>query len=98
MHQVEIKSISANYGSLKVIDDLSIQLNKGEIVSLIGPSGSGKSTLLKLLVGLIKPTQGEVVIQNRTINFDNKDDLRFARSKLAIVFQQYNLFQNMNKL
>ena len=86
MHQVEIKSISANYGSLKVIDDLSIQLNKGEIVSLIGPSGSGKSTLLKLLVGLIKPTQGEVVIQNRTINFDNKDDLRFARSKLAIVF------------
>ena len=68
-HQVEIKSISANYGSLKVIDDLSIQLNKGEIVSLIGPSGSGKSTLLKLLVGLIKPTQGEVVIQNRTINF-----------------------------
>ena len=98
MHQVEIKSISANYGSLKVIDDLSIQLNKGEIVSLIGPSGSVKSTLLKLLVGLIKPTQGEVVIQNRTINFDNKDDLRFARSKLAIVFQQYNLFQNMNIL
>ena len=95
MHQVEIKSISANYGSLKVIDDLSIQLNKGEIVSLIGPSGSGKSTLLKLLVGLIKPTQGEVVIQNRT---NNKDDLRFPRSKLAIVFQQYNLFQNMNIL
>ena len=98
MHKVEIKSISANYGSLKVIDDLSIQLNKGEIVSLIGPSGSGKSTLLKLLVGLIKPTQGEVIIQNKAINFDNKDDLRFARSKLAIVFQQYNLFQNMNIL
>ena len=74
MHQVEIKSLSANYGSLKVIDDLSIQLNKGQIVSLIGPSGSGKSTLLKLLVGLIKPTQGEVIIQNKTINFDNKDD------------------------
>ena len=98
MQQVEIKSISANYGSLKVLDNLSIHLNKGEIVSLIGPSGSGKSTLLKLLVGLIKPEKGDVFIQNKKINFDDKKDLRFARSKLAIVFQQYNLFQNMNIL
>ena len=99
MHQVEIKSVNASYdGSLKVLNDLSIELGKGEIVSLIGPSGSGKSTLLKLLVGLIKPTNGEVIIQNNKINYDRKDDLRFARSKIAIVFQQYNLFQNMNVL
>ena len=99
MHQVEIKSVNASYdGSLKVLNDLSIELGKGEIVSLIGPSGSGKSTLLKLLVGLIKPTNGEVIIQNKKINYDRKEDLRFARSKLAIVFQQYNLFQNMNVL
>ena len=99
MHQVEIKSVNASYdGSLKVLNDLSIELGIGEIVSLIGPSGSGKSTLLKLLVGLIKPTNGEVIIQNNKINYDRKDDLRFARSKIAIVFQQYNLFQNMNVL
>ena len=99
MHQVEIKSVNASYdGSLKVLNDLSIELGRGEIVSLIGPSGSGKSTLLKLLVGLIKPTNGEVIIQNNKINYDRKDDLRFARSKIAIVFQQYNLFQNMNVL
>ena len=99
MHQVEIKSVNASYdGSLKVLNDLSIELERGEIVSLIGPSGSGKSTLLKLLVGLIKPTNGEVIIQNNKINYDRKDDLRFARSKIAIVFQQYNLFQNMNVL
>lgn len=99
MHQVEIKSVNASYdGSLKVLNDLSIELGRGEIVSLIGPSGSGKSTLLKLLVGLIKPTNGEVIIQNNKINFDRKEDLRFARSKIAIVFQQYNLFQNMNVL
>ena len=99
MHQVEIKSVNASYeGSLKVLNDLSIELGRGEIVSLIGPSGSGKSTLLKLLVGLIKPTKGEVIIQNNKINFDRKEDLRFARSKIAIVFQQYNLFQNMNVL
>ena len=99
LHQVEIKSVNASYdGSLKVLNDLSIELGRGEIVSLIGPSGSGKSTLLKLLVGLIKPTNGEVIIQNNKINYDRKDDLRFARSKIAIVFQQYNLFQNMNVL
>ena len=72
-------------------------MGRGEIVSLIGPSGSGKSTLLKLLVGLIKPTNGEVIIQNNKINYDRKDDLRFARSKIAIVFQQYNLFQDSKK-
>ena len=92
MHQVEIKSVNASYdGSLKVLNDLSIELGKGEIVSLIGPSGSGKSTLLKLLVGLIKPTNGEVIIQNNKINYYNrKDDLRFARSKIAIVLPSLN--------
>jgi len=96
--QIEIKSVSASYEKLKVLDNLSIELNKGEIVSLIGPSGSGKSRLLKLLVGLLKPTSGEVIIEDKKINFGSKEDLIFARSKVAIVFQQYNLFQNMDVL
>lgn len=96
MAHIKIKSVSAFYDSLKVLDDLSLDINKGEIVSLIGPSGSGKSTLLKLLVGLVKFRQGEVFLEEKKINYQNTKDLSFVRSKIAIVFQQYNLFQNMS--
>ena len=98
MAHIKIKSVSAFYDSLKVLDDLSLDINKGEIVSLIGPSGSGKSTLLKLLVGLVKFRQGEVFLEEKKINYQNTKDLSFVRSKIAIVFQQYNLFQNMSVL
>jgi polar amino acid transport system ATP-binding protein len=86
MAHIKIKSVSAFYDSLKVLDDLSLDINKGEIVSLIGPSGSGKSTLLKLLVGLVKFRQGEVFLEEKKINYQNTKDLSFVRSKIAIVF------------
>ncbi len=98
MQQIKINSISAYYEKLKVLDQLTLDLNKGEIVSLIGPSGSGKSTLLKLLVGLVKPIEGSVFLDGKEINYNNKENLTLVRSKIAIVFQQYNLFQNMNVL
>ena len=98
MEQIKINSIVAFYEKLKVLDELTLDLKKGEIVSLIGPSGSGKSTLLKLLVGLVKPSQGSVFLDGKEINYNNKEDLTLVRSKIAIVFQQYNLFQNMNVL
>jgi len=75
-----------------------VKVEKGEIISLIGPSGSGKSSLLKMLVGLLVPKSGEVKINNEVINYENKKDLRVVREKIGIVFQQYNLFQNMNVL
>ena len=98
MEQIKINSIVAFYEKLKVLDQLTLDLKKGEIVSLIGPSGSGKSTLLKLLVGLVKPSRGSVFLDGKEINYNNKEDLTLVRSKIAIVFQQYNLFQNMNVL
>ena len=96
--QIEIKSLNAYYDKLHVLKDVEVKVDKGEIVSLIGPSGSGKSSLLKMLVGLLVPQSGEVKINNEVINYNKKADLRIVREKIGIVFQQYNLFQNMDVL
>ena len=98
MSQIEIKSLNAYYDKLHVLKDINLNVEKGEILSLIGPSGSGKSSLLKMLVGLLKPKSGNVILNNTQLNYSNNSDLRIIREKIAIVFQQYNLFQNMNVL
>ena len=98
MPQIELNGSNAYYGDFQVLNNINLSIEKGEIVSIIGPSGSGKSSLLKLLVGLILPKSGTISISNKIINFKKKSDLIYARNKTAIVFQQYNLFQNMNVL
>ena len=98
MSKIEIKSLNAYYDKLHVLKDINLNVEKGEILSLIGPSGSGKSSLLKMLVGLLIPKSGEVSLNDNTVNYTSKSDLRTIREQIAIVFQQYNLFQNMNVL
>ena len=98
MPQIEIKSLNAYYDKLHVLKDINLNVEKGEILSLIGPSGSGKSSLLKMLVGPLIPKSGEVNLNNQSVSYSNKSDLRSVREQIAIVFQQYNLFQNMNVL
>ncbi|MBX9989494.1 MAG: amino acid ABC transporter ATP-binding protein [Phreatobacter oligotrophus] len=95
---LELQGVSANYGALEVLTDVSVSIAKGEVVALIGPSGSGKSTLLRTLIGLTKPTRGTVRLAGETIGYDQAKSLRRAREQFAIVFQQYNLFQNMTAL
>ena len=75
---------------------VSLTLSKGEVVALIGPSGSGKSTVLRVLMGLTHPTGGEVLIDGAPIDYSKPRSVRAARERMAIVFQQYNLFQNMD--
>ena len=96
--QIEIKSINAFYEKLHVLKNIELNVSKGEIVSLIGPSGSGKSSLLKMLVGLLIPKSGKMYLNGNLVNFKKQSDLRTVREQIAIVFQQYNLFQNMNVL
>jgi polar amino acid transport system ATP-binding protein len=95
---LNIENLHAAYGDNLVLQGIDIAVEKGEIVSLVGPSGSGKSTLLRALVGLTKPHKGAVHLEGRLIDYSNKRSLRKARDHFAIVFQQYNLFQNMSAL
>lgn len=95
---LRIEDVDAFYGDTQVLHGVQLSIEKGQIVSLIGPSGSGKSTLLRVLVGLNKPRRGSVWLDGKPIEYGNKKALRAARDRFAIVFQQFNLFQNMNVL
>lgn len=98
MPQLEIVDLKANYGAQTVLERINLSVEKGEIVSLIGASGSGKSTLLRVLMGLLTPLAGNVRINGQTIDYKDRAQLGRIRSQMAIVFQQYNLFQNMTVL
>jgi polar amino acid transport system ATP-binding protein len=93
---LEVKNLSASYGNLQVLHDVNLSFEKGEVVALIGPSGSGKSTILRVLMGLTPCTGGGAVLDGRPIDYRSAASVRAARDRMAIVFQQYNLFQNMD--
>ncbi len=95
---LELQGVSANYGAQEVLSEVSLSVARGEVVALIGPSGSGKSTLLRTLIGLTRPTKGSVTLDGKAIRYGDRASLREARDRFAIVFQQYNLFQNMTAL
>ena len=81
-------------GGIKALDDCSLTIRQGEVVSIIGPSGSGKSTMLRCLNLLEVPTSGKVIVDGVDITAD-KVDLDKHRRKMGMVFQHFNLFPNM---
>jgi len=98
LHHLEVKDLTSAYGQLSVLKGVNLGLSKGEVVALIGPSGSGKSTVLRVLMGLTPPTGGQVLIDGTPVDYRKAASVRAARDRMAIVFQQYNLFQNMDVL
>lgn len=95
---LEMQGLSARYGALEVLSDIDLSIERGEVIALIGPSGSGKSTLLRTMIGLTRPTRGRLMLEGTPIGYEDRAALREARDRFAIVFQQYNLFQNMTAL
>ncbi|SOH94859.1 polar amino acid transport system ATP-binding protein [Monaibacterium marinum] len=98
MPHLAVNGIHAKYGSLDVLHGISFDVDRGEVVSLVGPSGSGKSTVLRTLVGLTPVTGGGIEVDGTSIDYRSSRSVRAARDRMAIVFQQYNLFQNMSVL
>ena len=98
MPHLAVNSVKAKYATVEVLKGVSFSLEKGEVIALVGPSGSGKSTVLRTLVGLTPPSSGRIEIHDIEIDYRNSASVRSARDQMAIVFQQYNLFQNMTVL
>ena len=94
---IEIRNLSKNYGDLRVLDDISVDIKQGEIIAIIGPSGGGKSTFLRCINRLEEPDSGHIKINGEDI-LDKKSDINKIRQKVSMVFQHFNLFANKNVL
>ncbi|WP_164121596.1 amino acid ABC transporter ATP-binding protein [Sharpea azabuensis] len=95
---IKVDHISKKFGSLKALDDVSLEVSKGEIVCLLGPSGSGKSTLIRAINGLETPESGKIYFEGEEYDKKNAAKYHQQRLKMGFVFQHFNLFPNMTVL
>lgn len=94
---IQVKQLKKNFGSLEVLKGVDMEIDRGEVVVVIGPSGSGKSTFLRCLNLLEKPTDGDILFHGKSIlRKDMKIDK--YREKFGMVFQLFNLFENLSVL
>lgn len=94
---IKVEHLSKSFGNLVVLKDINIEIQKGEIISIIGPSGTGKSTFLRCLNLLEKPTGGTIWIDDKEI-MDPKNNANLLRQKMGMVFQNFNLFEHLSVL
>lgn len=92
---IELKHVTMNFRGNQTLKDINLTIEQGEIMVIIGPSGSGKSTLLRMIIGLLKPTSGEVWVNNREITCMSEDELNKIRLEMGMVFQYSALFDSM---
>ena len=94
MALVDIRNVTKSYGSAQVLKGVSLDIEEGEIVTIIGKSGSGKSTLLRCINALERVDSGEILVEGRPVRTD-MPDLRGFRQRVGIVFQAFNLFPHL---
>ena len=94
---IEVRDVHKWFGDLHVVKGVSFQVQKGEVVTIIGPSGSGKSTLLRCINRLVEPDRGEVYIDGEQITGARKG-VEKVRSSVGMVFQNFNLFTHLTSI
>ena len=92
---IKLVNVNVNFHGKQVLKDINLTIEQGEIMVIIGPSGSGKSTLLRLIIGLLKPTSGEIWVNGREITRMTEDELNKIRLEMGMVFQYSALFDSM---
>lgn len=91
---LKCENISKKFGDLEVLKDINLEVEKGDVISIIGPSGSGKSTFLRCLNLLENPSGGKIIFDGEVINEEGAK-LNDIREEMGMVFQSFNLFSNM---
>ncbi len=95
---IRVENVSKNFDKTHALKNVSLEVNKGDIISLIGPSGSGKSTLLRCIHGLEHVDTGKIYMDDEWMNPDDEKKFRAQRNRMGFVFQHFNLFPNMSVL
>lgn len=92
-----VKNVSRRYGDLAALDNVSLEITRGEWLSIVGPSGSGKSTLMNILGCMDSPTEGTVLLEGDRLDKMGEPELASVRRhKIGLVFQQFHLVQHLN--
>ncbi len=94
---IDVINLTKKYDNITILDNVSVKINAGEKVCIIGPSGSGKSTLLRCLNCIVDPTSGQIIFENQDIT-SFKVDINEVRTKMGMVFQHFNLFNHLTVL
>ena len=89
---LEVNNLNKTYKNFKAIDDISFQVNKGDIYGFLGPNGAGKSTTLRMILGLIKPNSGEIKLNGSLINFKNKKYL----NNIGALIERPDFYKNLS--
>lgn len=92
---INLVGIGMSYGDTVVLQDINLSVATGEVLAIIGPSGSGKSTLLRMVIGLARPTTGEIYIDGERVDNYNEANWHSVREKMGMVFQYSALFDSM---
>ena len=92
---IEVKNLYKSYGEKGVLSDISLSVAHGQSLAVVGKSGAGKSVLLRCLIGLVKPDNGTIYVDNKLINTMNFSQLQKIRSSIGMVFQFGALFDSM---
>ena len=94
---INVKNLEKEFGGVPVLKGIDLQINKGDVICIIGPSGSGKSTFLRCLNLLEKASGGQIIFEGCDL-MEKKTDIDLHRRKMGMVFQQFNLFPHMTIL
>lgn len=97
---IKVTHLTKSFSGQKVLDDLTVTIEKGQVIALVGASGAGKSTFLRSMNYLEQPDTGSIAIDDFAVDFEHitKQDMLALRRKLAMVFQQFNLFERRTAL
>ncbi|ASB97478.1 amino acid ABC transporter ATP-binding protein [Streptococcus equi] len=97
---IKVTHLTKSFSGQKILDDLTVTIEKGQVIALVGASGAGKSTFLRSMNYLEQPDTGSITIDDFAVDFEHitKEDILTLRRKLAMVFQQFNLFERRTAL